>query len=60
MSSAVDLWNVSDELLGAEILDNLNSVINILKEQLPLMFIPIKIKEILTEKHCEGLYLIRV
>jgi len=29
MSSTVDLWNVS-ELLGAEVLDNLNSVKNIL------------------------------
>jgi hypothetical protein len=33
MSSAVDLWNVS-ELLGTEVLDNLNSVQNMLKEQL--------------------------
>jgi hypothetical protein len=49
-----------EERLGAEILDNLNSMINMLKEHLPLIFIPIKIKEILTEKHCEGLYLIRV
>jgi hypothetical protein len=59
MSSAVDLWNVL-ELLGTEVLDNLNSVKNMLKEQLSLIFIPMKFKEILTEKHCEGVYLIRV
>jgi hypothetical protein len=49
MSSAVDLWNVS-ELLGTEVLDNLNSVKNMLKEQLSLIFIPMKFQEILTEK----------
>jgi len=45
MASAVDLWNVS-ELLGAEVLDSLNSVKNMLKKQLSLIFIPMKFKEI--------------
>jgi len=40
MSSAVDLWNVSEQL-GAVILNKLNSVINVHKERLPPNFIPI-------------------
>jgi hypothetical protein len=40
MSSAVDLWNVSEQL-GDVNLNKLNSVINVHKEQFPPNFIPI-------------------
>jgi hypothetical protein len=58
ISSAVDLRYIT-ELLGTEVLDNLNSAKNMLKKQLFMIFVPMKFKEILTAKHCEGLYLIR-
>jgi len=45
----VDLWNVS-EIFGTEILNNLNWVKNMLRERLPLNFIPTKFKELLAEK----------
>jgi hypothetical protein len=43
MSSATDLWNVSEDF-SVEILNNLNSVKNMLKECLNLNFIPMKFK----------------
>lgn len=49
MSSAVDLWNVS-QLFGADILDDLNLVKNMLKEQLQLIFIHMKFKDTLNRE----------
>jgi hypothetical protein len=49
MSSAVDLWNASEQL-GAVILNKQNSVTNAHKERLPPDFVPIKFKQLLTEK----------
>ena len=54
MSLAVDLRNVSENL-EAEILNNLKSVKHILKGRLPLNFVSVKFKELLTEKHRDRL-----
>jgi hypothetical protein len=49
-SSAVDLWNVLGHF-GIDILNSLNAVKNMIKECLPLNFIPMKFKE-LTADEC--------
>jgi hypothetical protein len=55
-SSAVAFRNIPGNL-GAEILNNLNSVINILKERLALNFMSMKFKELLAQKCCDRLLL---
>lgn len=54
MSSVADHRNASGNF-GVEILNNLNSVKNMLKEHIIQNFIPINVKQLLAQKHRERL-----
>jgi hypothetical protein len=55
MSSVAVSRNVSGNC-GMKILNNLNSVKNMLKKCIIQNFIPINVTKLLAEKHTEGLY----
>lgn len=59
MSSAADLQNILVNS-GTEILNNLNSMKNMLKECLSLNFIPMKCKELLAENVERVVHLIKL